>query len=64
MPKYDKDAIKSIREDMLLTQEEFAQKLGVSFETVNRWENGRHKPTAKAQRRIKRLYESNGHFED
>ena len=64
MPKYDKHDIKQIREELLLTQEEFAKKLGVSFETVNRWENGRHEPTMKAKRKIKRLYESEGHFGD
>ena len=32
--------IKELRNKMLLTQKEFADRLGVSFETVNRWENG------------------------
>lgn len=27
-----------------LTQAQFAQKLGVSFQSVNRWENGRTQP--------------------
>ena len=57
---YSKDDIKKIRESLLLTQTEFAEKLGVSFETVNRWENGRHKPTMKAKRKIKKLYEESG----
>lgn len=33
--------IKELRMTMLLTQQEFAEKCGVSFETVNRWENGK-----------------------
>lgn len=51
MDDYSKD-IKKLREKMLLTQEEFAKKIGVSFETVNRWENGKHEPTIKAKRKI------------
>lgn len=45
-------AIKELREAMVLSQEEFAEKLGVSFATVNRWENGHHEPTYKARRKI------------
>ena len=59
---YSKDDIKKIRKELLLTQAEFAEKLGVSFETVNRWENGKHAPTMKAKRKIKKLYECNGDF--
>ncbi len=33
------DAIKSIRRKSLLSQSDFAKELGVSFSTVNRWEN-------------------------
>jgi DNA-binding transcriptional regulator YiaG len=38
------EAIKQIRTELGLTQVTFAQKLHVSFSTVNRWENGRVKP--------------------
>ena len=31
-----------------MSQEEFARKLGVSYTTVNRWENGKNKPTPQA----------------
>lgn len=37
--------IKFIRNKQLLTQEEFAKQLGVSFTTVNRWESGKVKPS-------------------
>lgn len=47
--------LKKLREKMLLTQSEFGQLIGVSFETVNRWENGKHVPTMKAKRKINRL---------
>ena len=53
--------LKKLREKMLLTQKEFGELVGVSFETVNRWENGRHVPTMKAKRKIIKLknkYES------
>jgi len=33
--------IKSIREELLLTQAEFAKLMGVSKQTVSCWENGR-----------------------
>lgn len=59
---YSKDDIKKLREDLLLTQKEFAKKIGVSFETVNRWENGKHEPTMKAKRKIKRLLDQSGSF--
>mgnify|MGYP000678979807 FL=1 len=41
--------IKSIREYLGLSQTEFADKIGVTFATVNRWENGRAIPTELAQ---------------
>jgi putative transcriptional regulator len=47
--------IKKIREKMGMTQEQFAQRLGVSFVTVNRWENGKHPPSALARLRIKEI---------
>ena len=49
--------LKKLREKMLLTQSEFGQLIGVSFETVNRWENGKHVPTMKAKRKINKLAE-------
>ena len=41
--------IKNIREYLRLSQADFAEKLGVTFATVNRWENGRALPTKLAQ---------------
>lgn len=40
---------------MLLTQTEFAEKLGVSFASVNRWENAEHEPTMKVKRELMKL---------
>ncbi len=45
------DLVKEVRRQLALSQEDLARKLGVSFATVNRWENGQVKPSklAKAQ---------------
>lgn len=51
-----KDSIKSLREKkMNLSQEEFAKVIGVSFASVNRYENGHFEPTIKVKRRILEL---------
>lgn len=47
--------IKELRNVMTLSQTEFAQVLGVSFASVNRWETGKHEPTIKIKRKIKAL---------
>jgi putative transcriptional regulator len=36
--------VKSLRKALGLTQEQFAHKVGVTFSTVNQWENGRRRP--------------------
>lgn len=43
--------VKEVRSQLAISQEDLARKLGVSFATVNRWENGQSKPSklAKAQ---------------
>lgn len=44
--------IASLRNKLILSQEEFAKLLGVSFASVNRWERGHHEPTIKVKRKI------------
>ena len=44
--------IKHIRDYLGLSQVDFAEKLGVNFATVNRWENGRAIPTKLAQAKL------------
>jgi DNA-binding transcriptional regulator YiaG len=44
--------IKAVRKRLKLSQEEFAQELGVSFTTVNRWENGKTLPSKLAMARF------------
>ena len=46
------DLIKKIRLYMNMNQTEFAERLNVTFATVNRWENGRALPNKLAQDRI------------
>lgn len=46
------EAVKKLRTILILSQTEMAELLGVSFQTVNRWERGTHKPTIKAKRKL------------
>ena len=41
------DDVKNIRQRRLMSQEAFAQAIGVSFTTVNRWETGKCRPSYK-----------------
>ncbi|PIG94279.1 transcriptional regulator [Gloeocapsopsis sp. IPPAS B-1203] len=43
-----------------LSQLKFAEKIGVSFHSVNRWENGRTKPLPLAMKQIETLLHSLG----
>lgn len=54
------ELIKELRNKMLLTQEELASKIGVSFASVNRWENGEHEPTMKVKRTLMKLMKKYG----
>jgi transcriptional regulator with XRE-family HTH domain len=49
------EEIKALRERLHLTQEAFAGILGVSFATVNRWENGKTVPTGDYARVLQTL---------
>ena len=55
-----KDMIKALREKLIISQDELAKILGVSFVSVNRWENGHHEPTIKVKRKIAQLIKENG----
>lgn len=50
------EEIKKLRIKMMLSQTEFAKLLGVTFESVNRYENGRSRPTFRVQRRLSELF--------
>lgn len=46
------EAIKKLRNKLILTQTEFGELFGVSFATINRWEAGKFKPTIKLKRKL------------
>ncbi|MEA5512262.1 helix-turn-helix domain-containing protein [Crocosphaera sp. UHCC 0190] len=52
--------VKQTRKRLALTQLEFAQRLGVSFQTVNRWENGKTKPLPMALKLIEQELQQMG----
>ncbi len=49
--------IRDLREKLGLTQIELSERLGVSFASVNRWENGKSRPTSLAWERLVRAEE-------
>ena len=53
-------AIKEIRIKSLLSQADFAHEIGVSFSTVNRWENGKATPNFKTLKKIREFCSKNG----
>ncbi len=44
--------VKRLRERMGLTQEQFAREVGVTFSTVNLWENGHRRPQPYLMKRL------------
>jgi putative transcriptional regulator len=53
--------IKELRKRLDLTQEQFAQRVGVTYSTVNHWENGKRVPLPFL---IKRLLEMKGELDE
>ena len=51
--------IRNVRQQSLMSQEAFAQALGVSFTTVNRWESGKSKSNYKAMKQIDEFCKTN-----
>lgn len=64
MPAIDQselaDLVRETRQRLELSQAKFAKKLGVSFQSVNRWENGRTKPLPIALKQIEYLLHQMG----
>lgn len=52
--------VAEMRQRLGLSQEKFAARLGVSFPTINRWENGRAEPSPLALKSIERLLHEMG----
>lgn len=49
--------IKELRARLRLTQEQFAQKVGVTYSTVNHWENGKRVPLPFLTKRLAEMKE-------
>jgi len=47
--------VRELRERTMLTKEKFVAKLGETYTTINRWKNGRAKPSPLALKQIKDL---------
>ncbi|MEH2043159.1 helix-turn-helix domain-containing protein [Nostoc sp.] len=54
------DLIRQLRQQLHLSQEKFAVKLGVSLRTINRWENGATVPSQMALKLIEEMLEKMG----
>jgi DNA-binding transcriptional regulator YiaG len=54
------ELVRETRQRLKLSQARFAAKLGVSFQSVNRWENGRTKPLPIALKQIEQLLHQMG----
>jgi len=52
-------AILELRSKLNISQHELADLLGVSFQSVNRWENGHFEPTKIVKVRIDKMLEEN-----
>lgn len=50
------NAIRNLRAKLNISQQELADLLGVSFPSVNRWENGHYEPTLIAKMKLEELF--------
>ena len=46
------ELVRALRRELKMTQEQFAHELGITVGTVNRWENGRFRPSKLARATI------------
>ncbi|MBG1270998.1 helix-turn-helix domain-containing protein [Nostoc sp. WHI] len=49
------DLVSNLRQQLNLSQKQFAAKIGVSYKTVNRWENGHTMPSRIALKLIEEM---------
>lgn len=54
------DKVKKVRITLYLTQIQLSKELGVSFATINRWENGRNEPNLLIRAKFDSFCERNG----
>ena len=53
------DGILQLRAKLNLSQEELAKMLGVSFISVNRWENDKYAPTKLVKVKLMQIFKAN-----
>ena len=51
------EKVKLVRTELKLSQEDLARELGVSFATINRWENGSYNPSRLAKKAFQEFCE-------
>ena len=54
------ELVRALRHELGMTQEEFAHELGITVGTVNRWENGRFRPSKLARATLVELAARHG----
>jgi len=54
------DLVRALRRELKMTQEELAHELGITVGTVNRWENGRFRPSKLARATIAECAQRHG----
>lgn len=60
MPETTRNLIRTLRQQLGMTQEEFAHQIAVTVSTVNRWENSHAEPSKLAWKAIRDLAKSRG----
>ncbi len=59
---WNQDAVKALRKSMGLTQNQFAQELGVRRQTISEWENGVYEPDRSTAKHLERIAEQSGFY--
>ncbi|MGV0023842.1 helix-turn-helix transcriptional regulator [Phormidesmis priestleyi] len=59
-PEGEESALRKLREELEMSQEDLARELGISLQTVSRWELGKNVPTftVKQMKALERLLKS------
>ena len=52
--------LKEIREKLMLTQQEFAKAVGVSYKAMQNWEQGKNNPSLRYKRKLVEFCKANG----
>ena len=60
MPESTRSLIRTLRQQLQMTQEEFAHEIAVTVSTVNRWENAHAEPSKLAWKAIQDLAKKRG----